>query len=98
MEANEVERKRWRIVLAIGIVLCFGPLLGDIGSIAAMQYFFDHTKALSTSTPVDLRLSAVLLSLVGMAAGLAACGAGVPLVLWSCMKLGRLRNETPVFR
>jgi hypothetical protein len=96
MEANERERKRWKIILAVGIVLCFGPVLGDIGSIAVVQTYFDHSKNMRGPTPEDL--TPVVLSLFGMAAGFAASVAGVLVVVWSCTKLGRLRNETPASR
>src|SRR5262249_33930061 len=93
MEANEVGRKRCRIILALGIVLCSGSVLGDFGSIAGMLYYLDHAENLRARTPGDATTS-IFLSLFGMVAGLAASVAGVLVVVWSCTKLGRLRNET----
>jgi biopolymer transport protein ExbB/TolQ len=89
------QRRAWRRAFVVGIILCCGPTLGILGTIAGMLLSYDRIETLRAPTPGDLAVG-VHWSMWSVAIGGAAALIGVPLALWSHVKLNRIRKREDV--
>ena len=87
------ERRKWRGVLALGILLTLGPVLGFVGTVFGMLYSFDRIESLKAPTPGDLAIG-VHISMLASVLGLLMFPAGVLLVILSCSRLAKICNES----
>jgi biopolymer transport protein ExbB len=78
----------WKVMLAIGVLLSLGPILGFLGTIAGMVLSYDRIESMAAPTPGDLAVG-VRWSLLATILGACALPAGIAMVIWSCVMLSR---------
>jgi biopolymer transport protein ExbB/TolQ len=83
--------RKWRLVLASGIVLAMGPGLGLLGTLVGMAVSLARIETLKAPTPDDLGVG-VHISLLATTLGLVAGAIGIPLVVVSCLRLAKFWN------
>lgn len=84
-------RRRWKLILVLGIALAMGPALGQVGTVVGMIYNYSTIEKTRAPTPNDLAVG-IQIGILSTTIGLLAGAVGVPLVLLGCLKLAGPRD------
>ena len=86
-------RRKWKLVLWAGILLCGGPILGIVATIAGMLHSFRTIESAKAPTPGDLAVG-VQAGLLATMFGLIAAIVGVALIVIACLRIHHRESST----